>query len=163
MAHPDLATRKAKRSTGRPDAPGPGLRVLLTTGASDAHTWNLVHLQLFLEEAGHSVLNLGPCVPERLLVDTVELTRPDLIVFSSVNGHGHLDGLRAAHALDANPLTRGIPKVIGGRLGITAGEGEAERRTALLAAGFDEVHPDGAGPEPLLGRLAALAGAADAR
>lgn len=140
---------------GHQEPPAAGRRVLLTTGSSDAHTWNLVHLQLFLEEHGHSVLNLGPCVPEQLLVDTAQLTRPDLVVFSSVNGHGHLDGLRAAQAMRAAQATRDIPMVIGGLLGISP-EG-AERRTAeLLEAGFDEVHPDGTGPAALLDRLAAL-------
>jgi methylaspartate mutase sigma subunit len=130
-------------------------RVLLTTGSSDAHTWNLVHLQLLLEEHGHSVLNLGPCVPEQLLVDTATLTRPDLVVFSSVNGHGHLDGLRAARAMRGERATRGIPMVIGGLLGISP-EGAEKRAAELLAAGFDQVHPDGTDPAVLLARLADL-------
>ncbi|MFB7666561.1 cobalamin B12-binding domain-containing protein [Kitasatospora sp. NPDC056138] len=136
-------------------APAGGRRVLLTTGSSDAHTWNLVHLQLFLEEHGHSVLNLGPCVPEELLVDTARLTMPDLVVFSSVNGHGHLDGLRAVRALRAESDTRDIPMIAGGLLGISP-EGAAQRSADLLEAGFDAVHPDGTGPEVLLERLAEL-------
>ncbi|AUG78974.1 methylmalonyl-CoA mutase [Kitasatospora sp. MMS16-BH015] len=149
----------------RPAQQGPsatGRRVLLTTGSSDAHTWNLVHLQLFLEEHGHSVLNLGPCVPEKLLVDTAQLTMPDLVVFSSVNGHGHLDGMRAAEAMRADSATRDIPMVIGGLLGISP-EGAEQRTADLLAAGFDEVHTDGTGPEALLGKLAALDTACTAR
>jgi hypothetical protein len=52
--------------------------VLLTGTASDAHTWNLVFLQKYIAEAGHEVVNLGPCVPESLLVDTCLRLRPDL-------------------------------------------------------------------------------------
>ncbi|MEU6978264.1 MULTISPECIES: cobalamin-dependent protein [unclassified Streptomyces] len=134
-----------------PDSDSPR-RVLLTTGSSDAHTWNLVHLQLFLEEHGHSVLNLGPCVPERLLVDTARMTNPDLVVLSSVNGHGHQDGLRAARALRADRRTQDIPMVIGGLLGISP-EGAEQRTAELLDAGYDEVYPDGTAPTALLRRL----------
>ncbi|MEU6929775.1 cobalamin-dependent protein [Streptomyces sp. NPDC046385] len=134
-----------------PDSDSPR-RVLLTTGSSDAHTWNLVHLQLFLEEHGHSVLNLGPCVPERLLVDTARMTHPDLVVLSSVNGHGHQDGLRAARALRADRRTQDIPMVIGGLLGISP-EGAEQRTAELLDAGYDEVYADGTAPTALLRRL----------
>ncbi|MFJ3901606.1 cobalamin B12-binding domain-containing protein [Streptomyces sp. NPDC090025] len=133
----------------------PSRRVLLTTGSSDAHTWNLVFLQLFLEEHGHSVLNLGPCVPERLLVDTARMTSPDLVVVSSVNGHGHQDGLRAARALHQDEDTRGIPMVIGGLLGISP-EGAEERTAELLAAGYDAVYSDGTEPTALLRHLGRL-------
>ncbi|MFI8519427.1 cobalamin B12-binding domain-containing protein [Streptomyces sp. NPDC085481] len=137
-------------------------RVLLTTGSSDAHTWNLVHLQLFLEEHGHSVLNLGPCVPEQLLVDTARMTSPDLVVLSSVNGHGHQDGLRAARALRGNSDTREIPMVIGGLLGISP-EGAEQRTAELLEAGYDEVYSDGAHPTALLARLGELRGSCTGR
>ncbi|MEK9522895.1 cobalamin B12-binding domain-containing protein [Streptomyces sp. NPDC087908] len=143
-------------------SPEPSRRVLLTTGSSDAHTWNLVHLQLFLEEHGHSVLNLGPCVPEQLLVDTARMTSPDLVVLSSVNGHGHQDGLRAARALRADRKTRGLPMVIGGLLGISP-EGAATRTAELLDAGYDEVYADGTPPTALLRRLAELGGACTGR
>jgi methylaspartate mutase sigma subunit len=156
MAHPGNAVQQ-QLGPGRPEGTAAPCRILLTTGASDAHTWNLIHLQLFLEQQGHSVLNLGPCVPETLLVDTAALTRPDLIVFSSVNGHGYLDGLRAAKALRAAPAARDTPMVIGGLLGISPA-GAADRHRELLAAGFDEVFPEGAGPDALLPRLAALGG-----
>ncbi|MFF5714446.1 cobalamin B12-binding domain-containing protein [Streptomyces sp. NPDC012756] len=143
-------------------SPQPSRRVLLTTGSSDAHTWNLVHLQLLLEEHGHSVLNLGPCVPEQLLVDTVGMTDPDLVVFSSVNGHGHQDGLRAARALRADERTRSVPMVIGGLLGISP-EGASTRAAELLDAGYDEVYADGTPPTALLRRLAGLDGACRGR
>ncbi|MGW4162382.1 cobalamin B12-binding domain-containing protein [Streptomyces sp. NPDC004788] len=146
----------------RMHSPEPSRRVLLTTGSSDAHTWNLVHLQLFLEEHGHSVLNLGPCVPERLLVDTARMTSPDLVVLSSVNGHGHQDGLRAARALRADEDTQGIPMVIGGLLGISP-DGAEERRAELLAAGYDEVYADGTAPTALLTHLGRLGERAAAR
>ncbi|WP_189710585.1 cobalamin B12-binding domain-containing protein [Streptomyces anandii] len=126
-------------------------RVLLSTVSSDAHTWNLVFLRMLLEEMGHEVVGLGPCVPDRLLLDTVRRTRPDLLVISTVNGHGRLDGARVIRALRADPVARDVPAVIGGKLGIDGDEGAAAAR-ALVEAGFDAVFTDTA-DTALIGRI----------
>ncbi|MFF8771905.1 cobalamin B12-binding domain-containing protein [Kitasatospora sp. NPDC015120] len=110
--------------------------------ASDSHTWNLVFLQLLLEELGHRVTNLGACVPDELLVSECRRTAPDLIVLSSVNGHGYHDGLRVIRALRGCPELSGTPTVIGGKLTI-AGPGDPDRQRSLLAAGFDGVFEEG--------------------
>lgn len=114
--------------------------ILLTGTASDSHTWNLVYLQLLLEESGHRVHNLGPCVPDDLLVGVCADREPDLVVVSSVNGHGYRDGLGAVRALRDAGLT--TPVVIGGKLGV-AGEVDPRRRARLLDAGVDAVFDDG--------------------
>ncbi|MEU8523410.1 cobalamin B12-binding domain-containing protein [Streptomyces sp. NBC_01216] len=119
-----------------------GLDVVVTTMASDSHTWNLVFLQLLLEELGHRVTNLGACVPDGLLVAECRRAAPDLIVLSSVNGHGFHDGLRVIAALRACPDLARTTTVIGGKLGI-AGSGDPARQRALLAAGFDGVFEEG--------------------
>ena len=129
---------------------GRGRRILLSTVSSDSHTWNLVHLQLLLEEQGNEVVNLGPCVPDQLLLDTVRRVRPDAVVISTVNGHGHLDGARVARMLRADPSTRHVPLMIGGKLG-TAGARNERYAQALVDAGFDAVFTD-AGDPALLNR-----------
>ncbi|MFF0410659.1 cobalamin B12-binding domain-containing protein [Kitasatospora sp. NPDC004745] len=110
--------------------------------ASDSHTWNLVFLQLLLEELGHRVTNLGACVPDGLLLAECRRIEPDLIVISSVNGHGHQEGLRVIPALRACPELRTTPTVIGGKLGI-AGADDPDRERTLLEAGFDAVFEEG--------------------
>ncbi|MFL1381696.1 MULTISPECIES: cobalamin B12-binding domain-containing protein [unclassified Nocardiopsis] len=115
--------------------------ILLSGTSSDAHTWNLVFLQLLLEEAGHRVANLGPCVPDRLLVDEALELSPRLIVLGSVNGHGHQDGLRAVTALRSRPELALVPVVIGGKLGVNGPLG-ADRVRELTDAGFDAVFGD---------------------
>jgi methylaspartate mutase sigma subunit len=117
------------------------LRVLLSTVSSDSHTWNLVYLQLWLQEQGCEVVNLGPCVPVQLLVETAAAVRPDLVVISSVNGHGHIDGLTAITALRADVRSRAVPAVIGGKLGIH-GAADSDRSSALVDAGYDAVFWD---------------------
>jgi len=126
--------------------PATGHRILLSTTSSDSHTWNLMFLQLLLEECGHEVVNLGPCVPDALLVETARSCRPSAIVISTVNGHGRIDGVRAVRAIRRDPETAQLPMVIGGKLGIEGASSDDEV-SRLLEAGFDavftgDVHPD---------------------
>jgi N-dimethylarginine dimethylaminohydrolase/methylmalonyl-CoA mutase cobalamin-binding subunit len=120
------------------------LSVVVTSVASDSHTWNLVFLQLVLEELGHRVVNLGACVPDELLVSECLRVRPDLVVVSSVNGNGFRDGTRLIGRIRGCQELAATPVVIGGKLGI-AGPGGRQSRDQLLAAGFDAVFEDGAG------------------
>jgi N-dimethylarginine dimethylaminohydrolase len=121
-----------------------GLSVVVTSVSSDSHTWNLVFLQLALEELGHRVINLGACVPDDLLVTECLRARPDLVVVSSVNGHGFRDGTRLIGRIRACPELASTPVVIGGKLGIS-GPGGQQSRDQLLAAGFDAVFEEGTG------------------
>jgi methylaspartate mutase sigma subunit len=121
-----------------------GLSVVVTSVASDSHTWNLVFLQLVLEELGHRVHNLGACVPDDLLVARCIQIRPDLIVVSSVNGHGFHDGMRLIGHVRACPELAAVPVVIGGKLGIAGPAGRSVRER-LRGAGFDAVFEDGVG------------------
>ena len=120
----------------------PQRTVLLSTVSSDAHTWNLVFLQLLLEEHGHRVVNLGPCVPDDHLLAVARDLRPDAVVISSVNGHGHLDGARLIRALREDAELAAVPVIIGGKLGID-GAGDRDRVQDLLDAGFDAVVTEG--------------------
>jgi methylaspartate mutase sigma subunit len=128
--------------------PATGHRILLSTTSSDSHTWNLMFLQLLLEERGHEVVNLGPCVPDDLLVETARSCRPSAIVISTVNGHGRIDGARVAQAVRQDPETAQLPMMIGGKLGIegTSSDDEVSR---LLEAGFDAVFIGDANPDEL--------------
>ncbi|MGP4013068.1 cobalamin B12-binding domain-containing protein [Streptomyces sp. 4N124] len=119
--------------------------VIVSSVASDSHTWNLVFLQLLIEECGYEVINLGPCVPDELLVAECRERRPEMIVISSVNGHGYQDGMRVIDKLrNCDPLVA-TPVVIGGKLGTDGGEGQ-DRSGELMAAGFDAVFEDGTDP-----------------
>ncbi|WP_267242609.1 cobalamin B12-binding domain-containing protein [Streptomyces sp. PR69] len=153
---PSQDARPAARATARPPSrphAGPhagratGQRVLVSSVSSDSHTWNLVFLQLLLEELGNEVINVGACVPDDLLIAECRRTSPDMVVISSVNGHGHLDGRRLIGRLRAEPDLAGLPVVIGGKLG-TRGAENAAHGPELMAAGFDAVFEDSAGIAP---------------
>jgi methylmalonyl-CoA mutase cobalamin-binding subunit len=112
---------------------------VLSTVSSDAHTWNLIFLELLLIESGYRVHNLGACVPDDLLVGSCRELRPDLLVVSSVNGHGAIDGQRVIRRLRATPGLTVLPAVIGGKLGTDGEAGAEARRSRLTSAGFDAV------------------------
>lgn len=119
------------------------LDIVVSGMSSDAHTWNLVYLQLLLEEQGHRVTNLGACVPEPDLVAWCRAACPDLVVLSSVNGHGVQDGVRAIRALRGCAGLAATPIVIGGKLDTVGGRSTATA-DRLIAAGFDAVFQDDA-------------------
>jgi methylmalonyl-CoA mutase cobalamin-binding subunit len=114
---------------------------LVSTVASDAHTWNLVFLQLLIEEYGHDVRNLGACVTGDQLVSECLLHQPDVLVLSTVNGHGYADGIAAIRAVRAEPALAGMRAIIGGKL-TTRGFLTAEQTRRLLDEGFDAVMAD---------------------
>lgn len=123
---------------GRDALPAVSRTVIVSSVASDAHTWNLVFLELLISELGYDVVNLGPCVPDQVLVAECRRLRPGLVVVSSVNGHGYLDGLQLIRELRGHPDLRQLPVVIGGKLGIS--DDDRGRRTDdLIGAGFDAV------------------------
>jgi len=115
--------------------------VIVSSMASDSHTWNLVYLELLVSELGFDVVNLGACVPDELLESECLSRRPAMLVLSSVNGHGYQDGLRVIQRLRAFPELRSLPVVIGGKLGV-GGALTDEETGQLLLAGFDAVFDD---------------------
>jgi methylaspartate mutase sigma subunit len=122
------------------------MKTLLSTIPSDSHSWNLVYLQLLLEELGHEVVNIGTCVPIDLLIEKCHQIKPDNLVISSVNGHGHLDGMNIIKAMKQHPMLKDIRTVIGGKLG-TQGCDSREYADKLLNEGFDAVFSEKELPE----------------
>lgn len=131
-------------------------RAVVSSVASDSHTWNLVFLQLLLEEQGYRVTNLGPCTPVGLVVETCLDERPDLLAISSVNGHGHVEGRELIETIRAHGPLSSMPAVIGGKLGILGAE-NVRFASPLLDAGYNAVFSERDGA-PALARF--LAGAA---
>ncbi|MFJ8075437.1 cobalamin B12-binding domain-containing protein [Streptomyces sp. NPDC096176] len=124
----------------------PAKKFLVSSVSSDAHMWNLVFLQLLLEEHGGEVSNLGACVPDQVIIDECRKLRPDVLVLSTVNGHGHLDGLRLIGKIRSEPDLADLRVVIGGKLGVRGAE-NVQFIEALSAGGFDAVFESEGGLE----------------
>lgn len=114
------------------------MKVLLATIPSDSHMWNLVFVQLYLEEMGYEVMNLGACVPVNLLIKTTQEYDPDIIVISSINGHANMEGLEIAQSIRKDSNINKKVLVIGGKLG-TKGKDNVQYKEPLINAGFDKV------------------------
>ncbi|MGW1934138.1 cobalamin B12-binding domain-containing protein [Streptomyces sp. NPDC001919] len=140
------------------------LDVVVTGLPSDAHTWNLVFIQLLIEDLGHHVVNLGPCVPQDEIVESCGKYQPDLLVVSTVNGHGFQDAEQLIRAIRSRWELAGLPAVIGGKLGVLGAEQRAGHGRRLREAGFDAVFQDGPeqGEDEGLGAFAAFVARLDA-
>ncbi|MFJ4685160.1 cobalamin B12-binding domain-containing protein [Streptomyces sp. NPDC088789] len=128
---------------------GGALTFVLCTVPSDSHMWNLVALQLLIEEMGHRVVNLGACTAVPTLIGTCRAERPDCVVVSTVNGLGSIDGAALITALRAEPDLAGLPVVIGGKLGL-GGTRDSDPTAELRRLGYDGVFPVGASAEEAL-------------
>jgi methylaspartate mutase sigma subunit len=114
------------------------MRALLTSLPSDSHTWNLCYLQLLLEDHGVEVVNLGSCVTFDLITEALGEVAPDLLVVSSVNGHGAIEGRELIGHLVARQEAETAPVIIGGKLTLDPGTQEVAARD-LLRLGYSEV------------------------
>lgn len=111
-------------------------RCVLSTVESDSHLWNLVYLQKLLEEHGAEVRNLGTCTPVQSVAEAIRADRPDLLVVSSVNGHGSHGARVLLSALRERGLE--VPCAIGGKLTTAVSDDDRVRRE-LLELGYTDV------------------------
>jgi methylmalonyl-CoA mutase cobalamin-binding subunit len=111
-------------------------KALVSGMKSDSHTWNLIFLQMWLEERNFDVNNLGNCVSETEIIKACETFEPDLLVISSVNGHGYIEAVDLIESL--HNLTDRMHIVIGGKLAISKKK-QHEIKRELLRLGFDGV------------------------
>ena len=93
---------------------------LLTTIPSDSHNWNLVFIELFLQEHGFKVINLGPSVPYELLLGACAQHHPDLLIVSTINGHGYIEGKELIKQVRQIEHMKDKPVFIGGKLSTDA-------------------------------------------
>jgi len=112
------------------------MKAILATIRSDSHTWNLIFMQLWLEERGFEVINLGSCTEEDAIVKASIIHCPKLIIISTVNGHGMSEAPNIIKALRQKRSIDSIRLIIGGQLTTN----EATARLAcnrLLKVGYD--------------------------
>lgn len=111
-------------------------KALVSGMKSDSHTWNLVFLQMWLEERNFDVNNLGNCVSETEIVKACKIFKPDLLVISSINGHGYIEAVDLINSL--HNLVGRTHIVIGGKL-TTSKKKQCELEKELIRLGFNGV------------------------
>lgn len=115
---------------------------LLTTVPSDSHSWNLVFMEFLLNDLGYKVENLGPNTPMDEVVSRLNRNGSAIVVVSTVNGHGYLEGAELARRIRAE--TDHLDGLyIGGKI-CTENDPQtiARHSETLKTAGFDEVFDD---------------------
>ena len=114
------------------------MKVIVSSVSSDSHTWNLIFMQLYMEELGFEVINLGACVGYDELIKRCHFEKPDLLLISTVNGHGCIEGVNIATMISNYPVLQRMTTVIGGKL-TTKGDDNKQAIMDLYNAGFDGV------------------------
>lgn len=116
-------------------------RALLTTIPSDSHNWNLIYMQLLLEENGFEVINLGACTTYDEVEQACVKNVPDIVVVSTVNGHGYLEGKTLIEKIKSITEMKDIPVYIGGKLS-TDKNMSYRYSVELEEAGYTSVYPE---------------------
>ncbi len=131
-------------------------RAVLTTIPSDSHNWNLIYMQLLLEENDFEVINLGACTTYEEVEQACLEFKPTVIVVSTVNGHGYLEGKTLIEKIRARPELADLPVYIGGKLS-TDKNMSYLYSVELEQAGYSGVYPESRKTADFISELKALA------
>ena len=121
------------------------LTLVMGVIGADVHAVGNKILEYAFSQAGINVINLGVMVAQEEYIAAAIETNADLIVVSSLYGHGEIDCRGLREKCDEAGL-KNIPLYVGGNLvvGKTDFE-EVEKR--FLSMGFSRVYPPGTAPE----------------
>jgi methylaspartate mutase sigma subunit len=114
------------------------LNIILTGTPSDSHMWNLIFMELFLQEHNCTVHNLGPCVSPGQLQGVLKKRPCDLVVISSINGHLFQDAIKIISSFPKQDFPALPPFVLGGKMGISQKDAFFQKKK-LLKLGYDGV------------------------
>lgn len=115
---------------------------------ADVHAVGNKILDFAFKEAGYKVVNLGVMVSQDEYIKAAIETNADMIVVSSLYGHGELD----CRGLRDKCVEAGIGNIlmyVGGNL-VVGKQDFAEVEKKFKAMGFDRVYPPGTRPEVTL-------------
>ena len=106
---------------------------------ADVHAVGNKILAYALEEAGFKIINLGVMVSQEEFIEAAVETNADVILVSSLYGHGEIDCYGLRDKCNEAGL-KDIPLLAGGNLVVGKQDfKEVEKR--YMAMGFTKVHP----------------------
>lgn len=109
---------------------------------ADAHAVGNKILAYAFDQAGFNVVNLGVMVSQEEYINAAIETNADIIVVSSLYGHGEIDCQGLREKCDEAGL-KGIPMAVGGNL-VVGKQNFEDVEKRFKAMGFDIVNPPGA-------------------
>lgn len=118
---------------------------------ADVHAVGNKILAFALEEAGYKVINLGVMVSQEEFIEAAVETNADVILVSSLYGHGEIDCHGLREKCDEAGL-KDIPLLAGGNLVVGKQDfKEVEKR--FTAMGFTKAYPPGTTVETCIADL----------
>ena len=116
-------------------------KLVLGVIGSDCHAVGNKILDYALSEAGFDVVNIGVLSPQEDFINAAKETNADVIIVSSLYGHGELDCQGMREKCDEAGL-EGILLYVGGN--IVVGKQNWENVHARFTSmGFDRIYPPG--------------------
>lgn len=116
-------------------------KLVLGVIGSDCHAVGNKILDYALSEAGFDVINIGVLSPQEDFINAAKETSADVIIVSSLYGHGELDCQGMREKCDEAGL-EGILLYVGGN--IVVGKQNWENVHARFTSmGFDRIYPPG--------------------
>jgi len=121
------------------------ITLVLGVIGADVHAVGNKILDYVYTQEGFNVVNLGVMVSQKEFVEAAVESAADVIVVSSLYGHGEIDCKGLRQKCDEGGLT-GIKLYAGGNLVVGKQDfSEVEKR--FLEMGFDRVYPPGTDPQ----------------
>lgn len=122
--------------------------IVLGVIGADCHAVGNKILDYCLTEAGYNVVNIGVLSPQEDFINAAIETKADVIMVSSLYGHGEIDCRGLREKCDEAGL-KGIKLYVGGNL-VVGKQDFKDVRQRFLKMGFDRVYPPGTSVETAL-------------
>lgn len=120
-------------------------KIVLGVIGSDCHAVGNKILDYALTEAGFEVVNIGVLSPQEDFINAAKETNADVIVVSSLYGHGELDCKGMRDRCNEAGLD-GILLYVGGNI-VVGKQNWEDVHGRFKAMGFDRVYPPGTSVE----------------
>jgi len=120
---------------------------------SDCHAVGNKILDYALTQAGYNVVNIGVLSPQEDFINAAVETNADVIVVSSLYGHGEIDCRGMREKCDEAGL-KGIKLYVGGNI-VVGKQNWEDVYNRFIAMGFDRVYPPGTTVETTVADLRA--------
>lgn len=121
------------------------ITLVLGVIGADVHAVGNKILNFAFTEAGFRVINLGVMVSQKEYIEAAIEADADLIVVSSLYGHGEID-CRGLRQKCEEAGIGSIKLYVGGNLVVGKADFEAVKQT-FTKMGYDRVYPPGTAPE----------------
>lgn len=122
--------------------------IVLGVIGADCHAVGNKILDYCLTEAGYNVVNIGVLSPQEDFINAAIETKADVIMVSSLYGHGEIDCRGLREKCDEAGI-KGIKLYVGGNL-VVGKQDFKDVRQRFLKMGFDRVYPPGTSVETAL-------------